>query len=92
VAPAADRIEVILVYARVLSQLVSNEPSQWSGLEKNQYSIPLKAQNFAHQRPWIVHESTGPVGGEVSQNLYSAHQSISLHFSVSMEATVLCLK
>lgn len=39
-APAADRIEVILVYARVLSQLASNVPSQWSGLEKNQHYIP----------------------------------------------------
>src|ERR1700722_4065611 len=75
-----------IVTTRVKRAIAMVGPGEESALHS------LIAQNFAHQRPWTVHESTGPVGGEVSQNLYSVHQSTSLHFSVSMEATVLRLK
>jgi hypothetical protein len=62
-----------IIAARVERTIAMVRPREESALHS------LKAQNFAHQRPWTVHESTGPVAGEVSQNLYSFHQSISLH-------------
>lgn len=55
------------------------------GPKDDQHYVPDHFTQPAHQRPWTVHESTGPVEGEVSQNLDRLYQTKIAHFSPPQE-------